>query len=331
MVGLDCATNGVRAVRMKKTASGLTVIGAEILPPAPVHAAMEGDGAELPEGLGVLPLTPRVRGRYAALLVAGSHAVVKLLRLPERFDLEDHEQLLARLGFEKAAGYRVGTRVIQPATARTESLVLATALPERLAEALLELLPNAGLPAPRFIGISELSVVNAFQNDPRLAGDDSARGLIHFDHDFSLLALFHQDRLSQLRTFSFGMAAVFRRIMKALNVDEETAAGVLSDGAFDISHILDEETREVRGQYVICRDFMERSENCSLQKLHVSGPPALAGAFLSEAQAPETREEWRALDGYPDRAGGSMSERLATESWPLTAAIGACAGLMTAP
>ncbi|NLG35999.1 MAG: hypothetical protein GX548_11655 [Lentisphaerae bacterium] len=328
VVGLDCATSGVRAVRMKKTANGYSVTGAEVLPPAPVHAVMDAEDGEMPEGLDVLALSPRVRGRYAALLVPGTHAVVKLLRLPDKFNLEDREQLLARLGFDKPAGYRVGTRVIQPASGRTEALVLATALPERIAEAMLELLPNAGLPAPRFIGISELGVVNAFHNDPRLAGSTEAMGLLHFDHDFSLLALFNQNRLSQLRTFPFGMAAVFRRIMKALNVDEDTAAGVLTDGAFDISHILGEETRDVRGQFVICRDFMERSENCRLEKMYVSGAPALTAPFLNEEQASETREPWSALEAFPDRAGGCMSERLAAEAWPLTAALGACTGML---
>ncbi len=331
VVGLDCATNGVRAVRMRKTATGLMVMGGELLPPAPVQAAMEGTGEGFPEDLGELTFSPRVKGRHAALIAPGTKAVLKLLRLPEKFDLEDREQVLARLGFDKPEAYRVATRVIQPATARTEALVLAAAMPDRLAAALLQLLPKAGLPAPHFIGISELAVVNAFHNDPRRVGDATAHGLIHFDHDFSLLALFNQEKLSQLRTFPFGMAAVFKRIVKALNIDEETAAGVMADGAFDISHLIEEQSREIRGQFVVCRDFMERSENCSLKKLHVSGPGALTKPFLQEAQASEGREPWNALDGYPDRAGGSLSERLATEAWPLSAAIGACLGVLEAP
>ena len=57
---------------------------------------------------------------------------------------------------------------------------------------------------------------------------------------------------------------------------------------------------------------------------------ALTKPFLQEAQASEGREPWNALDGYPDRAGGSLSERLATEAWPLSAAIGACLGVLEA-
>ena len=328
VVGVDCSSNAVRTIRMRKTASGFSVLGAELLPSVPFQSAMEASGEEWGDLIRELVFPPRIKGRYAALCAPGMSSVLKLLRLPEKFDLNDSEQVLTRLGFDKPDGYRVATRTIQPASARTEALVLAAAMPERMAEMLLRLLPKTGLPAPRFIGISELAVVNAFHNDPRMAGDATSHGLIHLDHDFSLLALFNQERLSQLRTFPFGMSSVFKRIMKALNVDEETASGVLSDGAFDISHLVEEQTKEVRGQYVVCRDFMERSENCSLKKLYISGPAALTAPFLRVEQASETREAWNALDGYTDRAGGCMPEQLALNSWPLTAAIGACVGVL---
>lgn len=328
VVGVDCASNAVRTIRMRKTASGFSVAGAELLPPVPILSAMEAPEEGRSALVHEIGFPPRIKGRYAALSAPGTNAVLKLLRLPEKFDLADPEQVLARLGFDKPEGYRVATRVIQPATARTEALVLAAAMPERMAEVMLRLLPKTGLPAPRFIGISELAVVNAFHNDPRRAGDATAHGLIHLDHDFSLLALFNQERLSQLRTFPFGMSSVFKRIMKVLNVDEETASGVLSDGAFDISHLIDEQTKEVRAQYVVCRDFMERSENCSLKKLYVSGPAALTAPFLRGEQSSEVREAWNALDAHADRAGGCMTEQLALNSWPLTAAIGACMGVL---
>ena len=327
-VGVDIASNAARILRMKKTASGYSILGAELLPSVPFQTAMEAPEDEISRHIHELVFPPRVKGRYAALSAPGTNSVLKLLRLPEKFDLADPEQVLARLGFDKPEGFRVATRVIQPATARTEALVLAAAMPERLADVMLRLLPKTGLPAPRFIGISELAVVNAFHNDPRRAGDATAHGLIHLDHDFSLLALFNQERLSQLRTFPFGMSSVFKRIMKVLNVDEETASGVLSDGAFDISHLIDEQTREVRGQYVVCRDFMERSENCSLKKLYLSGPSALTAPFLRGEQSSEAREAWNALDAYTDRAGGCMAEQLALNSWPLTAALGACVGVL---
>lgn len=328
VVAVDCATSGTRAVRMKKSASGYLLAGAEAYDAVPLKSALEISETTAAFTLKELPLTPKMRARFSALSAPGGQSVLKLLRLPEKFDLDDPAQVLGRLGFDKPEGYRVATKVVQAATARTEALVLAAAMPERLAGALLHLMPKAGPLAPRSIGISELGVLNAFHNDPRRGKDGTAHGLLHFDHDFSVLALFNQDRLSQLRTFPFGLEALLQKIMGALNVDAATAAGVLTDGAFDVSHMVGEQTREVESQYVVCRDFMERSENCNLKKLYVSGPEVLTGPYLKGAAASEARERWNVLDAYPERAGGCMSERLATEGWPLTAAIGACLGVL---
>jgi Tfp pilus assembly PilM family ATPase len=328
VVALDCSRHGIRAVRMRKVSSGMTVVGAEVLPPMPLDALLGETGEETLDSIRDLSLPAKVRARHAALLAPGLEARAKLLRLPEKFNLEDRAQLLSRMGAEQADGYRVGTQVIQPATARTEALVLAAALPEAHVQGMLALLPKNGSPAPRAIGVSALAVLNAFESDPRRTGDESAHGFLHFDHDYTLLALFNQQKLSQLRTFSFGMAGLFQKVMKALNVDEETAAGVLAEGAFDVSHLIEEQTREVSGQYVVTRDFMERSENCTLKKLYVSGPSALAAPMLAGGRSAEPREAWNALDGYPDRVGGCMSERLASDSWCLTAAIGGCLGIL---
>ncbi|HAL91737.1 MAG TPA: hypothetical protein DCM68_01775 [Verrucomicrobia bacterium] len=324
VVGLDFASNGVRAVRMKKTAEGLAVVGADMLP----AVAMDVSEDSTPKH-GGLVLPANVQGRFAAVVSSDARAVLKLIRLPEQLDLGHPEQVLARLGIDPAQGEcRVGTQVAQPATAKTEALLLAAALPESLATSMLDLLPKVGAVAPRFVGLSSLSVVNAFHGDPRLAGYETAHGLIHIDQDFSLLALFNQGRLSQLRTFSMGMATFMKSTMEMLGVDEETAAGVLADGAFDISHLIEQQTRELRSQYVGCRDFMERGENCTLKKLHVSGPAALATAFLKGAQGEEAGEEWNALDGYPDRLPGSMPDRYAAQPWLWSAAIGACLGVL---
>ena len=332
-VGVDCASNGTRVVRMRKSPAGLSLTGAAILPPVPIHDVMNARDGPFPEGIEALSIPPRVRGRYAALLAPGaSHAVVKILRVPESFNVSDRTKIMARLGFATAEGYRVGTRVIQPATARTEAHVLVAALPDRLAEALLELLPNAGLPAPRSIEISELAVINAFCNDARMAEQQAEpHGLIHFDHDFSLVALFNRGQLSQLRTFPFGLAAVLGKITKALNVDEQTATGVLMDGAFDISHLIEDDAREVRSQYMVCRDFMERSENCELKKLHMSGPAALTRTFLAGSPMAEVQDQWDALHGFTEQNGGALSDDAATEPWRFSAAVGACIGILETP
>ena len=326
VVGLDFASSGLRAVRLRKSVGKYQLMGAEVFPAVPVQAVMEEGGAAVADGFGQMTFPPQVRGRYAALLVPGTHAVVKLLRVSDKLDLADRENVMARLGFPKAEGYRLELRVIQPATPRMEAQVLAVTLPDRQAEAVLQLLPPAGWPAPRTIEVSELAVVNAFQLDPRFAGREKAYGLIHFDQDFSLVALFNRGYLSQLRTFPFGMAAVLRKLVKVLNVDELTAEGVLTDGAFDISHLIDEDARSLHGQFVISRDYMERTENCSLEELYVSGPAALARPFTETANWPGEMQEWNALAGF--RNGDQRAGSEPPDPWRFSAAVGGCLGML---
>lgn len=307
---------------MRKTAAGFNVVAAEELPPISLPDPSDNE-ASTDEDQAELTLPPTVRARYAALLTHGVNSSIKLLRVPEGFDIQDRDVVAARLGIEAVKDFRVAAKLLQPATPRSEALILAVAFPERMASALLSLLPKTGLPAPRFIGLAELAAVNAFLNDPREPALSSAHGFIHFDHDFSIIALFNEGRLSQLRTFPFGMAAVIRRIRRVLNVDETTAAGVLSDGAFDISHLIEEETREVRGQFVISRDFMERSENCSLSALHISGAQALIKPFMRGTQIAKTWAAWDALNAY-----GLASNGVGAASWSWTACVGSCIGVL---
>ncbi len=324
VVGLDFATSGVRAVRMKKTASGLTVTAAELLPPATLDAPADAS----PKADAALVVPSSAQGRCAALLTSDARAVLKLIRASEEVDLGKPEHVLSRIGIDPAQNYRVSTRVIHSATVKTDALVLAAAMPENLAKAMVDLLPKVGPLAPRFIGVSALAVLNAFHNDPRNAGNETAHGLIHFDNDYSLVALFNQGRLSQLRTFPLGMATFLQGTMEALGVDEETASGILSAGAFDVSQLVEQQTRQLRAQYVGCRDFMERSENCTLKKLHVSGPAALATAFLKGMEKEGIGEEWNALEGYPDRSPGSVPPALVSQPWLWSASIGACLGVL---
>ncbi len=330
VVALDCAADGVRAARLRQTPGGIRLVAAGLLPPVPGGVAADGIGRPQTEDddIAELELPPSVRGRYATLLAPGGQASIKLLRLPEDVDLSDRAQLLKRLGLA-ANEYRIGTLEIEAGSGKREALVLGAGLRESVARSLLGLLPKAGLPAPRALETSELAVLNAFAVDPRFSDTETPCGFIHFDHDFSLVALFNRGRLLQLRTFSFGLAAVNRRIMKALNVDQVTAAGVLNDGAFDISHLVEEETREVRGQYVISRDFMERSENCRLQHVHLSGPTPLTKPFAKGKTTNVEMNAWSVLDLLDGGLEGEIPETLRAAPWPLTAAIGAAWGLLT--
>ncbi len=302
---------------------GLTAL--ELLPATPIPQGFSGDAD--PE-MKVLSLSAKVRGRYAALLAPGFSSVIKMLRVPESFDPDDPAQALARMGVAQPETYRAATRVIEPATARGEGRVLAVAMPERLAKALLALLPETGMPAPRSIELSDLAVLNAFTRDPAVRDRRGAFGFAHFDHDFSVVAVFNNGLLSQIRSFKRGSAVMLKKVASALNVDLETASGVLQDGAFDITHMIEEDMREVRGQYVICRDYMERSENCRVDRLYLSGAPSLLRPFAGSGHMPETVTDWNVLDRFGAQTAEMVQREYPGDAWRWTAAVGACLGLL---
>lgn len=327
-VAMDFASNALRVVRMRKAGGNPSIAAMEKLAPMGIHQVMSESTGSLPDDIDIVPLSSRLRARYASLICPGYAAVIKMLRVPESFDIGNEEQLASRLGLDDPEAFRVAARVLHPGTGRTEGRVLAAAMPERMARALLQCLPSAGLPAPRAIELAELAVINAFVNDPAIAARDDAYGLIHFDHDFSVLALFNKGMLSQFRAFKMGAATLLKKVSAALNVDQETASGVLLDGAFDISHIIEEDARDVRGQYVICRDFMERSENCQLECLYVSGSQALSLPFVENAHIPEALDQWNVMQRFEQSTPDDTEEQDFPDTWCWTAAIGGALGLL---
>lgn len=325
VVGISCATSGTFFARMKMAGSTPALIGLGSGPPVTgLYASPNDHTAQLVP----LDVPAKLRGRYASLCLSGHNGVSKILRVQESFDVENRAEVVARMALEQADDLRIATRLLVPGGAKSEARVLAAAFPERQAASMLRLLPAAGTPAPRAIVPAELAVINAFCNDPLFARREDTIGLIHFDHDFSMIALFNDGILSQLRIFAFGVADVLRKLIQSLNVDQQTAEGVLIDGAFDIAHLIEEGCRDLRAQLVISRDFMERSENCTLEKIYLSGPVSLTKPFAQSLAMGDGMEEWNVLEAYADSTSGLMEDALASEPWRLVSAIGSSLGVL---
>lgn len=328
IVGIQCSTDGILAARLRKSGELPVIVGASIF--SPVTSVLD-QTKDSPAAVGPIDLPQKVKGRYAALCATTQVGSAKLLRVPESFDVNNREEVVARMALEGADDMRISTRVLIPGAAKSEARILAAAFPDSIASNLLRLMPAAGTPAARSIELGELAVINAFHNDPRFETMDQGYGLIHFDHDFSVIALFNNGVLSQLRTFPFGVAAVLKKVIQSLNLDQKTAKGVLMDGAFDLSQLIEEGFRDIRSQLVISRDFMERSENCALEQLFISGPASLTKPFMAGMSTTEQLAEWNVLNSFADRGMEELQEEMTAEPWRLTAAIGAALGGLLLP
>ncbi len=321
VVGIYWTGHLIQVTRLKKTAAGIQLAGAEVIHQSDDFRNASGKTAPI-------NLSSKTRGKYAALCCCSLRDAFKLLRVPESFDTENREDLIDRLGIDSGLATRISHRVLLPGAAKSEGRVLVGAMLEEHAVRLMQLMPASGMPAARSLELAELSVMNAFLNDPRFANSGKAFGLIHFDDSYSLIALFNEGILSQFRVFPFGVTAVLGRVMSTLNVDQSTAEGILIDGAFDLSHLFEESFRDIRSQLVITRDFMERSEDCILESLSISGPASLTRPFVGGMPAQENITEWNVLEPYPEITPGSLPDEFLAEPWRAAAAIGAALGLL---
>ena len=320
VVGIDVGSAGTRAVRMRKGNSGVSVLAADILPPV----QLPDKPAKTPGPVQPLSLPPRLKARYAALAVTSQEAIVKLLTFPGAFDVRNKEKIIERMGIKDSDGYRIACRTVSEGHGKTESRILAVALPEIQAQAASLLLP-AGRPAPYSLELSCLAVMTGFLHVPGAQHNGDCVGLIDFGSELSSLSFFNKAVLVLFRTFDFGANTILNRITATLDIDMETAMGIVADGAFDISHLTGEPMERFLRQLVVCRDFVERHEDCHVSKVYVSGGLAVSCDLLSQIRSSLDIDvdTWNPFEGMtlsPD----AFPENLSGQESQFRAAVGAC-------
>ncbi len=323
VVGIDVGTSSVKTVRIKATDNNMELVSAEILPPVKIREEPEpGSESEVP-ATDALNLSRKVTGHYASIALSGENAVVKLLNFPGQFTDESVGKLVQSLGLENPDDYRIGYKLITQAYGKNEAKVLAVAIPEIDAAIVNDLLPS-GLPAPFSIEVSGLATMTAFLHGPAAELQTEAVGVVDFGAHTTSFGLFNKNVLALVRRFSLGTDSVLNNVQKALGVDRETAQGIIADGAFDISQSVVEVMEPILKQLIVCRDFVERREDCHVTKIFATGGLALSGDSIEEIHSSlgVDVETWNPLD-YVNTSHDAIPESLAGSGWRLTAAIGA--------
>lgn len=321
-VGLDIGATGIKAVRMQKRESGITVLAAEVLP----HAGGGKDGSA--EASSAVNLPQRLRARYGCLAVTGEAAVIKLLTFPGAFDTKAEEKLVENLGIEDPAKYRIGYKVITEGSGRSESRVLTVAVPDGHARLAPELFPS-GLPVPYSIEVAGLASMTTLLRSLEEKHKGEAVAAIDFGTGMSTFAIFNKGVLALVRRFSFGSTAVMDKVRERLGVDAETAQGILMDGSFDVSQHVAEVVEPLIKQIVVSRDFVERRENCRVAHVYLSGGLAACGGLLEELKSAIELDvdRWDPFAGLT-LAPGALPEPLSGQRWRFAAAVGACLGCL---
>jgi Tfp pilus assembly PilM family ATPase len=261
--GIDFGQTEASVVRLRISAGEITVVGAEIV-------ALNSGHVEI---------SNRLRSRCGAIATSGSEAVVKLLTFPGSIDSSFEKQLPKSLGIGDGDDFRVSYRIISEGQGRSESRVLAVALPKSEATPIMRQFAS-GSPAPDSLEVAPLAALTAFESGPVDASASKPIGLVDFGTHITTLSIFNKGALVLVRRFDFGSKMVIERLATTLHVDAKTASGILADSAFDISELLTELLTPIASHMIVSRDFVERRENCTGIKLHAIGEIALSRAAM---------------------------------------------------
>ena len=332
LVGVDVGSTAIKVAHVRKTGDEIALIGVELLEAQAIPSAASDDdddeAALATQDIQAIELSPSTKGKYAALCVTGTDAVVKLLSFPGAFNDSAIDKIIASLGLDDPDEHRIGYKLIAEGHGKSETKVLGVALPEYLAAVAPRFFPS-GTPAPYSVEVSGLTAMTSFQHSAKVNHAEESVGVVDFGTDVTTYALFNKGVLSLIRRFDFGTLMIVDKVQDALGVDRETAQGIMSDGAFDISQAVSEVMEPLVKQMIVSRDFVERRENCTVGRMFASG-----GIVSSKNCMEEMRvalgleiESWDPFEGL-NVASGAIADDLKGQEWRFVSAIGACLGTL---
>ena len=324
VVGVDMGTTGFKAVRMRRSKEGMQVLAADVLP-------VQWPEEDKPE-TAHLTLPKHLLTNYCALALSGDNAAVRIVSVPGHPDKNPVDEAHLREQVGLGDDFRMAYAVISQAVkAKAESKLLVVGMPEQETLGVLGMVAE-GPPAAVGIEIAGLSAFNAFLQGPGQGLAQEAVGVIESGAKITFMAFFNKGVLSLVRKFDFGSETLVAKVQQQMGVDRDTAQGIISDGAFDISQPVHEVMDPFLRQMLISRDFVERKEECRVSAMYLSGGACLSRWWQEEmrnAAGVEVRL-WNPFEGL------SMAEGVLPEAWQgretvFAAAVGVCLGALGEP
>lgn len=322
VLGIDVATTGVKAVRMRSSRDGLVLVGCVELPAVPLNGSR-------PAGEPVnLSLPREYRGRNAGLSLTSKNSVVRLLSLQGngRPSQQTENALRTQAGIE--SDFRLAYSVLPGERGRQETNVLAVGVPDAEARSVVELFGDQAIGTVA-LEVSALAATSAFARTPAAQAEDGAVGLIETGATVSCLTVFVKGRPALLRKFEFGSRRTESRVQRQFGVDESTALNIIGDTAFDIGQSVQEALGPFLRQLAISREFVERKTGMPIKTWYLSGGITLAGYWaqsIRDAVGAEVKI-WDPLEGI-QTLPGAWPDAIRGQETRFAAAIGSAAGVL---
>jgi Tfp pilus assembly PilM family ATPase len=306
--GIDIGATVIKVVRLKTSGDNVTILGADLIKPA---------------ANGHIIIPANLRARYASIATSGNNAIIKLLTFPGAIESSFKKSLPQKLGIIDDEDFRLSYNIITEGNSRTESSVLAAALPEEEAKAVMHHFAS-GIPAPYSLEITSLATLHAFEYGPVANDSGETASLIDFGTHTTSLSVFYKKKLVLIRFFEFGTKIVMERLKSTLRINTDTALGILDDSSFDVSDLLMELMGSIASHLIVSRDFVERQNNCSIDMLYAVGGIAMSRAAmqsLSKAMNIKVKA-WDPFEGY-NIEPQTITKDVEEQHWRFAGAIGA--------
>ena len=319
LLGLDLGSTGVKAVRFHRTTGGLSVAAVDMLPPV--------DPASAP-GTVRLALPKKLQANYVALAFSCARDVVRLVNLPGRLDYGPNLEAQVREFMKTEGEQRLNYRIMGTEQGKTETRVLAVAVPEEDSRAVLGLVAS-GAPAPYALEVASLAGLTAYLRGPGLEHDRDAVCVLEAGARMTLITFLNRGLPVLIRKLDWGGAPLVERVQTHLGLDRETALGTLVEGSVDIASAVEDLLAPFLKQLTISRDFVERQENCQVGSLFVSGGTSLFRHWLNEIRA-ATGMEIQPLNPFKGLMldPGAYPAALEGQQARFAAAVGAALGAL---
>ena len=314
VLGLDLGMSGVKVVRLRRSSSGLALVGADILPPLDAVAPH-------------LELPPKLVTNYAAVTFANSRQAVRLVNVAA---VGEPLAIKLKEAIKVEVDQRLAFTVLRTIPGKRETQVLTVGMQEGDVQQVLAMLAH-GAPAACTLEYAGLAALTSFYHGPGHELGDEAVCLIEAGARTTFVAFLNKGLPVLVRTLELGGEQLLATLQAQWGLDRETALGTLGQGGtIDISQPLHDLAGPFLRQLSISRDFVERQENCRIARLYLSGG---LGDVRQWAQELQTTLGIAAVawDPFACMTATALPAALANQRGRFAAAIGAALSAFEEP
>jgi Tfp pilus assembly PilM family ATPase len=244
---------------------------------------------------------------YVSIVLSGNIGFVRLLNFPGEPGNSAALEAQVRQTLGADDDYLSRHAVIKPPPAAVEEkksseyAVLASALPSAIIDSLHDEIADAGL-VPVSLVPTGVIAANLADRHVSISNESGAQGFLWIGSRTSMLLLYSERQLALARQFKIGIRTIIDALMKAFDLDADTALKLFDSGSFDFSANLGAIASGWVHQVGISLDFIERRHGKRVEKLYVYGGGArtkvLQEMFTEAVGRPVV--EWDVLNGLGD-------------------------------